>query len=75
MDKLTKNLRLMDSRIKDCKARVLFGAGIKVASRQEANELMEKLIERGEYDLVESSTLWEPVIGYTYSIDVWWPDE
>ena len=67
-----KELRLMDDRIKTCKELGNDGASIEVFSTETAHRLMYQLVARNCYSCVESSTMWEPDIGYKTRVTVFW---
>ena len=72
MDKLSKNIRLMDSRIKDSHKMKRDGATIEVNYLHEAEELMRALIARNAYDAVDMESIWTKENGYLFYVSVWW---
>ena len=74
MDRLFKNLRLMDSRVEDSKRMHREGATIQTYSLHESEELMRALVERRCYDAVDMTSSWSKSTGYIFEVSVWWND-
>ena len=72
MEKLLKNLRVMDLQIKHAIAQDKTGTGLVVYALHDAEQLMRALVARNAYSEVDMSVAWEPDMGYAFKVYVWW---